>query len=156
MDALKQWAVCLIISALAGTFVMVVSPKGSMDKTLRAVVGIFVVAAICSPLAELKNADFSLEAMVGSYSAYENENISVLQEQMISACRNAVENEVRKAADEVGAVVSSIRADVSVDAENCIIIHNISVGISEYFKEDATALSEALGERLGVPVTVNA
>lgn len=156
MDALKQWAVCLIVSALAGTFVMAVSPKGSMDKTMRAVVGIFVVAAICSPLAELKDADFSLEAMADSYSVDENKNVEAMQEQVISACRRAVENEVKKASEESGAAVSSIRADLSVDAENCIIIHDISVEISECSEKTACLISEKLQQILGVPVTVNA
>ena len=55
MDAVRQWAICLIAAAAAGTFAAAVIPGGSMEKTVKAVAGIFVVVAVCSPLAELRS-----------------------------------------------------------------------------------------------------
>lgn len=152
MDVLRQWAVSLIIAAAAGTFAMIVSPRGSMDKTIRAVVGIFVVAVICSPLTEIKENGFSVEAFA-EYDL-ETDNIAALREQLVSACRNAVETQINREAQELEIAVESVEADLSVDAENCIIIHNITVNIADGFKEKAELLSEILQEKLGVPVQV--
>ena len=63
-DAFKQWAVSLIICALGGALISLLSPRGSMEKTLRAVIGIFVVSAICTPLLKLKKSDVFLPAFV--------------------------------------------------------------------------------------------
>lgn len=155
LDVLRQWAICLIIAAAAGTFAMVVSPRGSMDKTIRAVVGIFVVAVICSPLAEMKSSGFSLGAMAEYEFEEENANVQELREQLVSACRDAVEAQAVQAAQELGIGIESVEAEMSVDADNCIIIHNITVNIATDFEEKARLLSESLQEKLGVPVQVN-
>ena len=55
MEMLKEISFCLMISAAAGTLVTVLVPKGAMDKTVKAVVGIFVVAAVCSPFYGAEN-----------------------------------------------------------------------------------------------------
>lgn len=156
MNELRQWAVCLIIAAVAGTFVMVISPRGSMDKTVRAVVGVFVVAVICAPLAELADNPISVEAISGfdfSEVSYSDEE---LRESVILSLENAVKEQVEIAAVEMNVTAEEIYAEMDFNAENCIIIHSITVKISEDYSEKALQLSKILEERLGVPITVNA
>lgn len=153
MEVLRQWALSLIIASAAGTFAMVLLPRGSMDKIVRAVVGIFVVAVICSPLAELKDINFSLQA----FAEYELEtaNVEALREQLALACRNAVEKQISDTARELEIEVESINAEMNTDTENCIIIHKITVYISAESGGKAEPFSEILQEKLGVPVQVD-
>lgn len=153
LEVLRQWALSLIIASAAGTFAMVLSPRGSMDKTVRAVVGIFVVAVICSPLAQMKDINFSVQA----FAEYEleTENVEALRKQLVSACRNAVENQITDTARELGIEVESVEAEMNIDAENCIIIHKITVNITAENEEKAKEFSEILQKKLGVPVQVN-
>lgn len=153
LEVLRQWALSLIIASAAGTFAMVLSPRGSMDKTVRAVVGIFVVAVICSPLAQMKDINFSVQA----FAEYEleTENVEALRKQLVSACRNAVENQITDTALELGIEVESVEAEMNIDAENCIIIHKITVNITAENEEKAKEFSEILQKKLGVPVQVN-
>lgn len=153
MDALRQWALCLIIAAAAGTFVMSVSPRGSMDKTVRAVVGIFVVAAICSPLAELIKSDLTVEAMA-DYEYEADGGAEDLQEYMLDVCREAAENQIVSAAEESGISVEEIFINADIDADNCIIIHGITVAVSAETADKSSDFSAVLEEALGVPVTV--
>ena len=153
MELLKQWAVSLIIAAAAGTFAMVLSPRGSMEKTIRAVVGIFVVSVICSPFAQMKNIKFSTQ--VFAEYGYKTENVEALREQLVSACRNAVEIQISEAAKELGIEVESIEAKMNIDAENCIIIHKIAVNLASDYGDKEKILSAVLQEKLGVPVQVN-
>lgn len=155
MDALRQWALCLIIGAAAGTFVMAISPRGSMDKTVRAVVGIFVVAAICSPLAGLADADFTLDAMA-DYEYEGQDSGEELQEYMLSVCRDAAEEQILSAAEDSGIRVDEIFINADIDANNCIIIHDITVTIGAEHSGKSAEFSKTLGENLGVTVTVNA
>lgn len=153
LEVLRQWALSLIIASAAGTFAMVLLPRGSMDKTVRAVVGIFVVAVICSPLAQMKDINFSVQA----FAEYEleTENVEALRKQLISACRNAVENQITDTARELGIEVESVEAEMNIDAENCIIIHKITVNITAENGEKTKEFSEILQKKLGVPVQVN-
>ncbi len=146
----------MIAAAVAGTFAMIVSPRGSMDKTIRAVVGIFVVAAIFSPLTELKkdgNGFFEKEAF-----AFEEENEAdeKLGDYLLTACKNAVNKEIEKAADELNIPFYQSEIDAYVDDENCIIIQNITIYIPAEHIDKAVKLSDRASERIGAPVTVNA
>ncbi|MGN0573049.1 MAG: stage III sporulation protein AF [Acutalibacteraceae bacterium] len=156
MDALKSWAVSLIAAAAAGTFAMIVSPRGSMDKTIRAVVGIFVVAAIFSPLTELKKDGKNFFEKKAFAFEEENEADENLNEYMLSACKNAVNSEIEKAADELNIPAFQSEINAYVDEENCIIIHNITINIPAEHIDKAEKLSGRVSERIGAPVTVNA
>ena len=154
MDALRQWALCLIIGATAGTFVMAISPRGSMDKTVRAVVGIFVVAAICSPLAELLKTDFTADAFADYDYALQSEED--MYGYMLEAYRREVENRILSAADEQGTEISEIFISADIDADNCIIIQDITVTLTPEYLAQTADFSAYLSQLLGMGVTVNA
>lgn len=154
MDALRQWALCLIIGAAAGTFVMAVSPRGAMDKTVRAVVGIFVVAAICSPLAGLLKTDFTADAFAEYEYALQNEED--MYDYMLEAYRTEVEKRILSAADEMGTEIREIFISADIDANNCIIIQEITVTLASDYSDRTADFSRFLSEKTGVNVSVNA
>ncbi len=157
MDFLKNWVLCLIVAAAAGTLATVIVPRGSMEKTVRAVVGIFVVAVICAPLSEIEDFDFSVNAFADSDGiSFDDTYIEKMNLQIIDICRNTVEKQIREIAKEQNVAVISVNADISVDAENCIIIHEIDVRIDEKYSEQTELLSEKFSKNLGIPVDVNA
>ncbi|MGN0546104.1 MAG: stage III sporulation protein AF [Acutalibacteraceae bacterium] len=156
MDALKSWAVSLIAAAAAGTFAMIVSPRGSMDKTIRAVVGIFVVAAIFSPLTELKKDGKNFFEKEAFAFEEENEADEMLSDYLLTACKNAVNSEIEKAADELSIPSYQSEIDAYVDDDNCIIIQNITINIPAEYIDKSEKLSVKASERIGAPVTVNA
>lgn len=155
MDALKQWALCLIVSAAAGTFVMAVSPRGATDKTVRAVIGIFVVAAICSPLKDLSENDLSVNAFA-DYAA-EKHDEAELNGYMLDSFGRKVKKSVLSVAAKHGIKINDIYIDAYIDANNCIIIHEITVapvqGNNEELYDDFSA---ELCAMFGIAVTVNA
>lgn len=154
MDAFRQWVLCVIIAAAAGTFACIVSPKGSLDKTVRAVVGIFVVASICAPLMQLKKID-SADYELASYN-YDSDITDELTEYTLSACRSAVENEVLTLADRFGISIKDIFIDAYVDKDECIIIQDIQVEIYSSCESETESFSAELKNNLGLSVTVNA
>lgn len=154
MDAFRQWTLCVIFAAAAGTFACAVSPRGSSDKTVRAVVGIFVVCAICAPLSELDFEEIMLPAFAGSYND-KSDDIN-MDEYILSACKSAVESEIMLSATEYGIAVESIFVNAEIDKEKCIIIHNIQINIQNNISEYLSDFSKTVEEKLGVPVTLNA
>lgn len=154
MDTFRQWILCVIIAAASGTFACAVSPKGSTDKTLRTVVGIFVVASICAPLSQIDFEKISVPVYAESYDT-EISDIG-LNKFMLPACEAAVKSEISAAATEYGFVVERVVFDAYADKNNCIIIQNIQIDIQNGNSGRVSDFSTALAERLGVPVTVNA
>ena len=154
MDALRQWALCLIIGAAAGTFVMAISPRGSMDKTVRAVVGIFVVAAICAPIATLLKEDIGTEAFA-DYE-FEEHGEDELNGYMLEMFRSETEKIILSTADEFDIAVKDICINAEIDAENCIIIHSITVAVRMEDEPEKSSFSDTFFQKTGVRVTVNA
>ncbi len=151
MDVLRQWALCLIIAGAAGTFAMALSPKGSMDKTLRAVIGIFIVAVICAPLASLENVDDILPAFAETDYADAFNETEKLNEYILSAYEETVKKEIETVAEEYGISPDKAEVDMYIDDDYCIIIQKIEVQI---LSGNSDEFSLALQKRLGAPVII--
>lgn len=154
MDFLKDIALCLIAAAAAGTLAIVIVPRGSMDKTVRASVGIFVVAVICSPLSKIDTealnvfADFEESDFDKSYTEEMNNAV-------VDTFKKAIENCLKEIASELNYEIVSVNADISVDDEQCINIHKIRVVINNTGMSDISVLSEKTSGMLGVPVEMS-
>lgn len=151
MDMLKQWLISLVFAAMAGTLISVVSPKSSVEKTLKTVVGIFITAAICSPLTELESADFSLPV-------FASDNLVQSEKEMNDYLAKALEAEVSirisECAERLGIEIDDVVIEAEADEEGCIIIHNVFIKIQKYEYESAQKAADALSEELGMPVTL--
>ena len=153
MDAFRQWTLCVIIAAAAGTFACALSPRGATDKTVRAVVGIFVVCAICAPLSELDFEEITLPAFADSYNA-KIEDIN-MDEYILSACTSTVESEIMLSATEYGIAVEGILVDAEVDENKCVIIHSVCIKIPSGIADYQADFLKSVEKKLGVPVTID-
>lgn len=132
--------------------ISLLSPRGSMEKTLRAVIGIFVVSAICTPLVNLKKADSFLPAFMAEASpVIDTEN---LQEQMENACKNTVGKVVDEAMTSAGIDNYDVSVNVYTDNEYCINIQEIQITIAAENSSSVERIQAVLQEKLCVPVNV--
>lgn len=152
MDALREWTLCIIIAAAAGALACVLSPSGTSTGTIRTVAGIFVVAAVCAPLSGISVDEISIPAF-GEFNTETAMN-SDTREYVVSACRNAAEDEIISTAEECRIIVERIIADVYSDENNCIIIRNIQINIQAANEDAEREFILLVEKRLGVPVTV--
>ena len=151
MDFLRQWAIGLIICGIGATVISLISPRGTMEKTLRAVIGIFIVSAVCMPLQKLKKADEVLPAFSFDGEAYFNQN---LEKQMLEACRETVGKVIDKTAKDMNIAEYDVDADIQMDANCCIIIQHIHIKTYTCDSGTAAELEAVLQNKLGVSVAV--
>ncbi len=155
MDFLKNTALGLIAAAAAGTLATVIVPRGSMDKTLRAVVGIFVVAVICSPFAQISETELIDGAFVKSDEILSDDSYTAeMQEKMIGFFNSEIDSNVKEIASELNINVVSVNSEITVDENHCINIHKIVVNISDCETSAKESLSVKISENLGVPAEV--
>lgn len=150
MEGLKRWLISLIFSSAAGALITVVSPKGSNDKTLKTVVGIFIISAIFLPLTQMNTSDFSLPAFENGFEI-ERENgedfvIEMMEEELYKT--------VSETAEEFGCGISGVEINAEYDEDNCIIIQEITVYYTHREAENISAAAAETEKRLGVPVRV--
>lgn len=151
MNEFRQWALCLIITAAAGTFVCAVSPGGSTEKAVRTVAGIFVVVAVCSPLTKLKKTEFAKNVFSDSYVI--SDSSGELEEQVLEQCRSSVEEQLVPIAEKHSVTVCSVTLDAYFDEYGSIIIQNIHLDIISENPESGLLFMSEAQEILGVPIT---
>lgn len=150
MDALKQWIISLVFSAAAGTLISVISPKGSNDKTVKTVVGIFIIAAVCVPLSEIEASDFSVPAFVQDEIIADNS----MNDFTVEMLETELFNKASEVASEFGCSIKDVEIQAEYDDENCIIIHEMTVYFINPENEKVTEIAAKIENELGVPVTV--
>lgn len=156
MDFIKNTVLCLIAAAAVGTVAMVLVPRGAMDKTLRAVIGIFVVAVVCSPLSELQNGNLTVNAFADFEESNFNKSYSeYMNSALINTFRTALDYSLNEIAAELKIEIASVDTDISVDDEQCIIIHEITITVTGSELYNMEELSRIISEKLGLPVDVS-
>lgn len=150
MEGLKQWLISLIFSAAAGALITVISPKGSNDKTLKTVVGIFIISSIFLPLTKMNISDFSLPAFANEFEIEQGEEgdfvIEMLEEELFET--------VSETAEEFNCEISGVEIDAGYDEDDCIIIQEIAVYYTSGETENIQMAAAETEKRLGVPVRV--
>ncbi len=152
MDVLKQWTLCIIVAAAAGTFACAVSPRGSVEKTVRTVAGIFVIVSVCAPLSQLADAEIAEYAFAASYDS--NGSDTALKEQMLESCKKAAEESLASVAKKHGVTLVSIGVDAYIDENDCIIIQDIQAEVQTENPGSLGAFPDDAEEILGVPIRI--
>jgi len=153
MDFVKQWALTLIATAAFSTLVVFLTPSGNAEKTIRAVVGIFVIVSVCSPLAD---AVFESENLFSfSFEQADTEFGESVADSYSELLEESLHSQIDSAAQEFGVTLTSIEAEISAGESGCIIIHNITVNASGNGGSEAEGFTEYLEKLLGLPVEIS-
>ncbi len=152
MDVFKEWALCLITAAAAGSVVCAISPRGSTDKTVRIVVGIFIVVTVCAPLTKLSETD-SEYAFAASYDGADSGE--ALNELMLVNCQKAVEDELKIIAKKYGITIVAAEMNAYIDEYNCINIQSIQLEIAGENTGEISSFQSEAENISGVPVKIS-
>ncbi len=152
MDAFRQWALCLIISAAAGTFVCAVSPRGSVEKAVRTVAGIFVVAAVCTPLTKLEKNAFDIPAFV-EFAAVPDYGES-LEEHMTDSLKKSISKQIVDVAEKYSVAICDVFVNAYLDEYNSIIIQDIQIEINSELPGCVLQFQSEAEDVLGVPISI--
>lgn len=151
MEALRQWALCLIAAAGAGAFACTVIPGGSMEKTVKAISGVFVVVAICAPLGEISLSEAFSELAFAADAEEYSAQTGALEESTLELCREAITEAISEAAIACGVKTEQIIAELEV-SEDGIIIHGVTVVLDDSEDGKTEEFSFCAAERLGFPI----
>lgn len=149
MEVIKQWSLSLIAAAAVSTLILFIAPSGNAEKSVKAVVGIFVVAAVCSPLAGVFSGEEKLAFAFESDYAFDAVAVDEIYKEQIE---KEIKSQIEQAAAEFGLRLTNCEAEISSDESGCIIIHKIVVGIDSGNSVDSDEFIRHIENRLGVTV----
>lgn len=115
METVKQWAMTVAISSVAGAIVLMLAPDGTVKKSVRTAVSLFLIVVIISPFVKgIELSDFDIEFD----TQYEQPDMSDTVAQQMKA---ALAKKVDEILTECGIKSAQINIDVSVDGENMTV-----------------------------------
>lgn len=158
MEAVKNTAISLIISTVAGSLVWLVMPKGGMEKLARTVISIFVIGCVVLSVLTEESLDMSELAFSSQKTdaSASRELSSLADAQLRQAAQLAVEEQIGALLAQAHAHAHSVEVTAESDKNNCIIIDRICIKLE---KEDIGRKSEIeafVQERLGIKPEVTA
>lgn len=110
METVKQWALTVAVSAVAGAITLMLAPEGALNKSVRTAVSLFLIAAMLTPFVKgIDVSDFSFPE-----AEYEQTDLTdAVSEQM----KAAVKTKITEILDDCGIKPIEINIDISVDEE---------------------------------------
>ena len=120
METVKQWALTVAISAVAGAVILMLAPDGALNKSVRTAVSLFLIVAMMSPF--VKGVDFSDFDILAAEEYEQPDLTDAVAEQM----KQAVKTKISEILADCGIKPIAINIDISVDGEN-MTIENIQI-----------------------------
>lgn len=156
LDGLREWAFGLCGAAVACGLMRILAPKSSMERVFSAVVSVFFLGCILSPIAlsvfssgmELTDGD-QLRAEVSSRA---QELESALNEQFTASTSESIRMAAQQTLEDMG--VDYLNIYVHIDEENSISISECEVTLDAGYQQRHEQIRDALMARLGVPVRI--
>jgi len=154
METLREWALTVALSALAGGIVWLLAPKGSVQKAVRAVVAVFLLCAFLSPLLVRKGGPLKWELPALEQAP----TLAGLDEAASRQLQAAVEREIRGRIEGVLEArgiqcgPGQILLETDILPEGSINIAAARVSLPS--GTDPAGLKEALGAAAGLEVEV--
>ncbi len=148
MDFIKQWALGLVAAAVAGTAVLLLTPKGVTEKQVKTAVSLFLLVAFIYPF--VSDVDFTeVFSFNGIKTAEFDENgtSKILEKSLESEMEMKFEKHLR----EKGINFRDINIDITVKENNEISVDRIVVTSED---DNSEEIKSALKEEYGTVAEV--
>ena len=148
-EYLKEWLICITLCCIGCSLVYVLAPRGAMEKTMKTVISLFIIAAMFSPLTQLtKGTLIKRSAEEITYEYAEQVNSALL-----SASQEAVRLTVYECLPELDNGVSVIDVSTGIDGENTVCVESVTVRLNGA-SLDAGEIKDKIYEKLKVTAEV--
>lgn len=153
MEVLRSWVLGITLCAGVGTVLFVLVPRGSMERSMRSVLALFMIYAVAAPLLKLKTPRLDADRIEGSYSQSAAQYAEVVEKRMLDAADDAVRREILRAVPRLDNASTLIEVRSALNGENSVYIESVTV----YLNGSGIAASQVkkeLREKLGLTAEV--
>lgn len=120
MDTVKQWVLTVVIAAAAGAIVLMLSPEGEVNKSVKTAVSLFLMAAMIMPFA--KGVELNLGDIFAESEAEQPDLTDSVCEQM----KAALTVKIQDILEENGIKYENINIDMNIE-DNEITVNGIEI-----------------------------
>lgn len=149
METFKSWAVSSVTAAAVVTVISLLSPSGNLEKSIKIIIALFLIAAFIMPFSKSDIVVESFDINRGIKEIIdENKLDNEVKKNVADSLENAVETEICAYLSGVGVDYVSVEAKVSVDRDNNVYTQSISIILSE--KISTYELEKFVSERFEI------
>ncbi len=127
MQYLREWLACLTLCSAACTLVYILVPSGAMEKTMKTVISLFIIAAIATPLTGIVKGSVNLDYSENDYAYDYSQQVNDV---FISTSEQAVKQKILDAVPELDNGVSEVDVRVTIDGENTVDVEYIHIRLN--------------------------
>jgi len=152
MDVLRQWAICITVSALVSAVIYAASPKGNMQKAMQIIISVFFLCAILSPFLSGKVMEFDYETKDYMSDQTEqnielNENINA---QMLEISKGMIEEQTQSIFYSHQIYNGQIYADMDIDSTGSIFIKAMTINLPQKDMSKKAEVIDSVCNRFGI------
>ena len=145
METVRQWALTVAISAVAGAVILMLAPDGAVNKSVRTAVSLFLIVAMMSPF--VKGVDIS-DFNILAAEEYEQPDLT---EAAAEQLKYAIKAKITEILADCGIKPNRINIDISVDGEN-MTIENIQIAAEK--SDNLTTAENRIKAEVGADVKI--
>ncbi|HZJ78838.1 MAG TPA: hypothetical protein VFD52_08580 [Clostridia bacterium] len=156
MDEVKKWALCVTFSTFIGAIIYIFSPKGALDKSMRTVISVFILAALLSPLINGNGVDF--QTFSSMYSVQPNKETDIEQlvnEQIKQGIVNITKAEIEAVLAQNNIDNGQILIITDISEDGSIIIKQVEIILDNNSNINTCELSQKIKKKLGLNIDVS-
>lgn len=141
MEFLKQWTICVCITLIISTILLVLSPKGSMKRFYRSMISMFIVISFIYPFTTVN----------GRQSFNLNLDESQMYDSNESMYETMIEKEITQSLENGGFVGCRVSSAITIE-NNEITVDDVQISIPDEY--DAENVKNYLFDNLGINARV--
>ncbi|NCC87225.1 MAG: hypothetical protein EOM05_05090 [Clostridia bacterium] len=156
MDVLRQWAICITVSALVSAVIYAVSPKGNIQKAMKVIISVFFLCAILSPFLSGNVMEFDFETQ--DYMSNKNEQNVELNEninaQMLEISKGMIEEQTQSIFYSNQIYNGQIYADMDIDSSGSIFIKAMTIKLPKKDMIKKAEVIDSVCNRFGIELKI--
>lgn len=153
MSAVQQWASALCVLVLISAIIQYVIPNGIMERSMKLVLGGFVILGLILPIIDLVRSeewDFQMKEDTSITEHY----LETTNNQIITIAQHNIEQLIAETLCEMNINAKNIMVKMDISEDNCIMIEKAVLVIAFSDMEQAVAIEEKIWSALGIKAEV--
>lgn len=153
MAAVQQWSWSLCLLVLISTIIQYVLPSGTMERSMKLVLGGFVVLGMIVPITKMVQSadwDFTLETNTAATDSY----LEQINEEILTQAQANVTAVIAENLQQMGVQPENIAVVMDTNEDNCIVIEKAVIRIAVSDAKKAEQIRETLQSTLGIQAEV--
>lgn len=119
MDFIKEWTLCVAVAAVAGGIVLILSPKGSVEKAVKTAVSLVILCIMLTPFTSGLKLELPKNIDIPSQT-----DIADNSEELF---REMIYEKISKIAEQNSIKNPQIDIDITINENNEMIINSVTI-----------------------------